>query len=392
MIYQADRLRTPGRPPLENGWLRVERGRIAEVGSGPVPAGEVRRFDGCTLMPGLINAHCHLELTALENKLTPGKVFPEWVKDLQGAAAAWSPADYHAAAQDGIRRLLRGGCTTVLDVGNSGEALRALAASPLRSFGCVEVLGLDPAQADARFEKALETMRGASPALPRDGGVPARFHPGLAPHAAYSGSKELLRKVTGHQVTHRLPVTIHAAESREEAALFASASGPLRDFCARIFPDAPVHRGTTPVRWLESEGLLPDGALIVHGNTLDEADMEILARRGATVVHCPSSHAFFGHPRFPYEKLRARGIPMCLGTDSLASGDSLSMLAQMRLFSENYPEVRQDEVLAMATTVAARALGLQGVTGELLPGHAADFIIVGPDESAETVVIDGLRV
>jgi cytosine/adenosine deaminase-related metal-dependent hydrolase len=175
-----------------------------------------------------------------------------------------------------------------------------------------------------------------------------------------------------------LPVTIHAAESREEAALFASASGPMQAFCKRIYPGAPEHRGTTPIRWLESEGLLPDGALIIHGNTLDDADMEILARRRATVVHCPSSHAFFGHPRFPYDALRAHGVLVCLGTDSLASADSLSMLEQMRLFSKNHPEAAEEEVLRMATEVGARALGL-GDVGKLEAGYQADFIAVELD-------------
>lgn len=182
---------------------------------------------------------------------------------------------------------------------------------------------------------------------------------------------------------HGLPHTLHAAESREEAELFASASGPMQEFCERIFPDAPRHHGTTPIRWLESRGLLPDGALIVHGNTLDDADLEILARRGATVVHCPSSHAFFGHPRFPYEKIRARGIPVCLGTDSLASGDSLSMLEQMRLFSENHPGVPPEDVLAMATTVAARALGAGDKIGLLKKGYRADFAVLETAGSPE---------
>jgi cytosine/adenosine deaminase-related metal-dependent hydrolase len=387
MIFQADRLLTPGKPPLENGWLRVENGRITEIGSGSPPPGPSRRFDGCTLLPGLINAHCHLELTSLENQLQPGKIFPEWVKDLQGAAAEWTLPNYRTAAEDGIRRLLRGGCTTVLDVGNTGEALKALSTAPLRAFACIEALGLDPAHAGSRLDNAESLARAAE--------ATDRFHPGLAPHAPYSCSVELLRGVIDHQVTRRLPVTIHAAESREEAELFASASGPMQEFCTRIYPGSPAHRGTTPVQWLESEGLLPDGTLIIHGNTLNDKDMEILARRKATVVHCPSSHAFFGHPRFPYEKLRAHGIPVCLGTDSLASGDSLSMLDQLRLFSENYPDVAKDEVLRMATVVAAQALGL-GDVGKLEAGYQADFIAVKPSEIAggevEATIVGGAAV
>lgn len=367
MLYQADWLLNPGSPPVPQGWLRAEGGRIVETGSGNLPEGSSKRFAGCALLPGLVNAHCHLELTTLENALEPGKTFPDWVRDLQGVTADYRLPDYRASARAGIERLLRGGCTTVLDVGNSGEALKALAESPLRAFACVEALGLDPAHAESRFENALSLARATE--------ATDLFRPGVAPHAPYSCSVELLRSVIGHQDSRGLPVTIHAAESREEAALFASASGPMQEFCKRIYPAAPEHRGTTPVRWLESEGLLPYGVLIIHGNTLDNADMEILARRRATVVYCPSSHAFFGHPRFPYEALRAHGIPVCLGTDSLASGDSLSMLDQIRLFSGNYPDVPAGEILRMATEVGARALGLNDA-GKLEAGFQADFIAV----------------
>jgi cytosine/adenosine deaminase-related metal-dependent hydrolase len=378
MLYQADRLFTGDGPPLRGGWIRVKEGRIAARGSEEdlpslterEPGETLRRFEGA-ILPGLVNAHCHLELTSLENGLEPGKTFPDWVRDLQGATADLKLPDYRDSARAGIERLLRGGCTTVLDVGNTGEALKALAAGPLRAFACVEALGIDPAVAESRFENALSVAR----ATTQNGSATDLFKPGVAPHAPYSCSVELLRSLITHQTSHGLPVTIHAAESREEAELFASASGSMQAFCKRIFPAAPEHRGTTPVRWLESEGLLPDGVLIIHGNTLDDADIEILARRKAVVVHCPSSHDFFGHPRFPYEKLRARGVPVCLGTDSLASGDSLSMLEQMRRFRENYPEVSEDEVLRMATVVAAQALGLNDV-GLLKEGYRADFIVV----------------
>jgi cytosine/adenosine deaminase-related metal-dependent hydrolase len=383
MIYQADWVLPGDTPPIRDGWIQVEGGRITATGSGEnlpgnIPESDLRRFDGCALLPGLINAHCHLELTGLHGQLERGNPFPEWVGQLRARSADFRESDYRAAADAGVRKLLAGGATTVVDVGNTGAALAALADSPLRAFAFAETLGLDPALAAARFTAAMHLVEN-NPATDR-------FKPGLAPHAAYSCSERLLGLVKNHQVTHSLPYTIHAAESREEAEVFATDSGPLADFCRRIHADAPRHQGTSPIHWLESKGLLPDGALIVHGNTLDDADMEILARRKATVVHCPSSHAFFGHPRFPYEKLRAHGIPVCFGTDSLASGDSLSMREQMRLFSENYPEVSLEEIVKMATAVAAEALGMHD-TGVLKPGCKADFLAVktgtgAPDKGA----------
>jgi cytosine/adenosine deaminase-related metal-dependent hydrolase len=381
MIYSASLVFPGDGPPVQDGWIQVEGNRITATGSASgLPAGTpVERFEDCALLPGLVNLHCHLELTGLHEALEAGKPFPEWVGQLRERTTGFTPADYREAAREGVRQLIAGGCTTLLDVGNTGEALAVLAEpenASLRAFACIETLGLDPSLAAARYE--------TSAARADETAATPHFHPGLAPHAAYSMSPELLRRVIAHQTSRGLPVTIHAAESREEAALFAAGSGPLAEYCRAIFPNAPRHLGTSPVRWLEANGLLPDGLILVHGNTLDAADMEILARRKATVVHCPSSHAFFGHPRFPYEALRERGINVGLGTDSLASGDSLSMVEQMRLFQKSHPDVPLEDVVAMATVNGARALGLQDV-GLLKAGYRADIVVVrtGSDNQPE---------
>jgi cytosine/adenosine deaminase-related metal-dependent hydrolase len=373
VIYSASWLFPGDGPPVRDGWIEVGGNRIVATGLGAPPAGkQVHRFNGA-LMPGLVNAHCHLELTTLRGRLDRGQPFPAWVGQLRGMTSAHGPSDYRNASHEGVKQLLAGGCTAVLDVGNTGEALPALAESPLRALAFVEALGLDPALADARFGVAATLAAATSPT--------ERFHPGVAPHAAYSCSPDLLRRVLAYQHARGLPVTLHACESREETELFAGGTGPLAEFCRAIYPDAPSHQGTTPIRWLEAMGLLAEGTVVAHGNTLDDADMQILARRGASVVHCPSSHAFFGHPAFPHEALRARGIGVCLGTDSLASGDSLSMLEQARLFRANRPQLATWEILAMASAAGARALGLEDC-GLLRTGFAADFIAV-PAENPE---------
>ncbi len=370
MLYQADWLLSPDGAPLRGGWLRVEGDRITAVGTGAdLPQDpEVKSFPGCVLLPGFINAHCHLELTSLHNRLTPGNAFPVWVDELRSHTGSFDPSHYRDAVLEGIDLLLRGGATTVVDVGNTGEALPPLAEGPLRAFGLVETLGLDPSLSVSRFAHASSLA-----ARSKDTTL---FHAGVTPHAAYSCSPQLLEAVLSHQRATGTPFSLHASESREEADLFASAAGPLQEFCRRIFPGAPEHPATTPVQWLESLGLLPERALIVHGNHLDAKDIAVLKRRNASVVHCPSSHAFFGHQSFPYRALKAQGIPVCLGTDSLASGDSLSMLDQIRLFRKSFPEATTLEALRMATVSGARALGMEDELGVLKPGFKADFIAV----------------
>ncbi len=390
MICSAPWLFPGDGPPVREGWIEVEADRIVATGSGVPPAdagsGAVRRFDGCALMPGLVNAHCHLELTTLHDRLEAGKPFPFWVEQLRGYTAGLDDADYRRAARVGIQRLLAGGCTAVLDVGNTGASLPVLAEAPLRSLALVETLGLDPHLAAARHEAAVARADAAAPAGGTD-----RFRSGVTPHAAYSCSPRLLRRLIDEQAGRGLPVTLHASESREEAELFAAGTGSLAEYCRRIFADAPRHRGTTPVQWLESLGLLPDGAILAHGNTLDAADMTILARRGVTVVHCPSSHAFFGHPPFPLERLRAHGIAVALGSDSLASGDSLSMLEQARRFLAAQPAVSVWEALATASAVGARALRLDR-TGLLKPGYLADFVAVRATGDPDSLLENDPRV
>ena len=370
MIYQADWLLPMDDAPLLRGWMKVEGGRVVAMGSEAAlpPDVEVQQFPGCVLLPGFINAHCHLELTALKNRIPAGKSFPVWVEELRGLTTGLSSEDYRQSVKEGISLLLRGGATTVIDVGNTGDALSVLSESPMRSFALVETLGLDPSLAESRSEHAAS--------LANQLANTARFRTGVALHAAYSCSRDLLVKVNAFQKERKLPVSIHAAESAEEAELFSSASGSLQKYCRSIFPEAPEHWATSPLRWLEENLLLQEGALVIHGNHLYERDLEILLRRKSTVVHCPSSHAFFGHKAFPYAELRQRGIPVCLGTDSLASGDSLSMLDQIRMFRKNFSEVTAQKALRMATTVAARALKMPRELGVLGPRYRADFIAV----------------
>lgn len=139
-------------------------------------------------------------------------------------------------------------------------------------------------------------------------------------------------------------------------------------------PDWNIPRHTTPVKYLNACGWLPKLDLAVHCNIADQKDMKLLAKNRITVVHCPGSHRFFGHPTFKYQALRRHHIPVCLGTDSLASNQSLSLFREMRLFQESQPQVPAEEILSMVTVKPAQALGLGNQLGRIKPGYLADFI------------------
>ncbi len=375
MLYRARYLLPMVGPPLAHGALRVEGGSIVALGRQsdllPLPGEEVWDGPRHVLMPGLINAHAHLELHAMRGRLAAGLSFPDWVRGLRGITQSWSEADYVEGCRLGALESLRYGTTCLVDIGNQGITPQAVADLPLRVFACLEVLGLDPTQAEKRLDEARYRLD-VTPNGPF-------LRKGLVPHAGYSVSLPLFRALA--QASEAPVFTVHAGESREEELLFAKASGPLQAFCESIFPAAPHHRGRTPLGYFREENLLPPRPLIVHANEPADEEAAYLASLEATVVHCPQSHAFFGHKPFPAQAYRAAGVPLALGTDSLASGISLNLWDALQEFHRKFPDFTAQEVLAMATVNPGRALDASGKLGCLAQGSIADFIGVRLDIS-----------
>jgi cytosine/adenosine deaminase-related metal-dependent hydrolase len=372
LIYRARFVVTLDGPPIPGGCLRVDdkSGRVAKVGSLEDVdwKGEtIRDIPDAVIMPGLINAHCHLELGMARSLLPRGEAFPMWVSRLRKSLEGAGPAHYREAARLGALECLKNGTTTVVDVGNTGEALAELADMPIRSYPHLELIGLDPGLADARLEAARRRLAALPPANDR-------YRPGVTCHAPYSCSPSLMRRVAEAEGLRGGPYTLHVAESAEEEAMFREGKGALFEFCKRIHPALRMEKGESPVAFLAHHGLIPRRSLFAHCNHLDEADIRILAETETSVVHCPRSRAFFDHRDFPLERLRAAGINLCLGTDSLASNEGLSLFDEMAEFHRAYPDIPCRDILAMATVNGAKALGRAGDLGSLRPGAQADFI------------------
>jgi cytosine/adenosine deaminase-related metal-dependent hydrolase len=168
--------------------------------------------------------------------------------------------------------------------------------------------------------------------------------------------------------------TIHVAESREESRYFKSGSGPMADRIKVLNPSWTIPHSTTPVQYLNQNGWMPQLNLGVHLNEVHIKDLKSLAKNRIAVVHCPGSHDYFGHKKFSYGQMKKMRIPVCLGTDSLASNQSLSLFREMRLFKRKYPEVSSQEVLSLVTIKPAQALGRSGELGKVKPGYLADLI------------------
>ena len=364
--------------PIENGAIAIDGRRVSWVGRFPdapfYEASNVFDLGDAILLPGLINAHCHLDYTALAGKIPPLKSFTDWIKSLVALKAEWTIDDYARSWRQGAEMLLRSGTTTVADIEAVVELLpSAWSETPLRIVSFREIINLKP---DGAQEMAARTAVELAACAGAEG------HIGLSPHAPYTTTTELLRASAAEARQRAWRLTTHVAESAEEFDMFTLAGGPLYQWL-QSQRDMRDCGNVTPVQHLEKIGYMGEDLLAVHVNYLGPNDAETLSKAGVHVVHCPRSHAYFGHRAFPFETLTAQNVNVCLGTDSLVTVRSppsgpptLNLFLEMGAFSRRFPDVAPNEVLRMATLNAAIALGRRGALGELRQNATADVIAI----------------
>jgi cytosine/adenosine deaminase-related metal-dependent hydrolase len=380
MLLRARVVLPVTRPPIDDGAVWISGNRIRTVcgwRDPTVPAGEpVVDLGDTVLLPGLVNAHCHLDYTDLGGEILPTRLFTDWIKSITAAKAGKIYADFAQSWLRGAQMLLRTGTTTVADIEAVPELLPELwLATPLRVFSFIEMTGVK-SRREPRF--VLDDAVRKIESLPA-----SRGGAGLSPHAPYSTMPELLRlsAATAREKGWRL--VTHVAESDLELEMFLHARGEMFDWLQRNERDMSDCGLGSPVQHLERHGYLADNLLAVHLNYLDPDDAALLGRRGVSVAHCPRSHAFFRHRRFPREELANAGVNICLGTDSLASvtkmrgrAMELNLFTEMQSFAAANPDAPPEMIVWMATVKGARALGLQGTIGELCENALADIIAV----------------
>jgi aminodeoxyfutalosine deaminase len=365
------------RAPIPNGALLIAGSELVEVGSWKdlrrAPRDELHDLGEVVVLPGLINAHCHLDYTDMAGQLSPPRSFPDWIKGMLALKAHWSYSDYAASWLHGARMLFRHGVTTVADVEAVPELLPEVRlATPLRVCSLLEMTGVRSRRPPAAIlEGTLARIRD----LPAECGWA-----GLSPHAPYSTSPELLRLSAEAARQRHWPLAIHVAESAEEFEMYTQARGPMFDWLQTQRTMSDCGHGS-PVQHLHRHAALGENLLAVHANYLAPADANLLGRSQSSVVHCPRSHAYFGHGAFPRQELAAAGVNICLGTDSLATVRSqprqepeLDLFAEMRAMQEREPALSAEALVRFATVNGARALGLAGRLGELSVGAAADLL------------------
>jgi cytosine/adenosine deaminase-related metal-dependent hydrolase len=376
MILRARCILPLGDSPIENGALVIKNGRIDWVGRwrecDAMEDHDVRDLGEVVLMPGLINAHVHLDYTNMAGQIPKPRSFPDWVKTILSFKAHWSCSEYAESWLKGARMLLESGTTTVADTESAPELLpQVWEATPLRVLSFLEMTGVK-SQRTAReiLSETLATMD----ALPRVD----RKEAALSPHSLYSTQPELIRRSAEVANERDLLLSMHLAESESEFQMFSDARGPFHDWLKGQRKMDDCGRAS-PIQLADEYGILSPRLLAIHVNYLAPGDAELLARSGASVVHCPRSHEYFEHDPFPYAELKKAGVNICLGTDSLATArkidgkpPELNLWNEMRAFARTHPGIAPKEILSMTTRHAAEALNKADQLGKLSPGTAAD--------------------
>ena len=379
-VYAARWVLPVDAAPIENGEVVVEDGLIAEVRPQRAPANERRDFGEAVLLPGLVNAHSHLEYTALRGFLEDVPFFP-WIRALTAAKAALTPDDWLWSARLGAIEAIAAGTTTLGDNTDAGVTMRVLAEGGLRGVVYQELFGIDDREPIGPILDGLRAKVMAHRRLASD-----RVSVGVSPHALYTIRPALFAAINAYVAEEALPTSIHIAESRSESALTERGEGPFAEMYARrgITWEAPK---TTPTQYAADMGTLGPKTLAVHCVHQTEADIALLAASGAAVIHCPKSNAKLGAGVAPLAAwLQTPGLRFGLGTDSAVSNNTLDMFEEMRFALLMQRAVRQEvevvtarDVLRMATLGGAEAMGLSHQTGSLTPGKRADLIAVRLD-------------
>jgi cytosine/adenosine deaminase-related metal-dependent hydrolase len=358
--------------------------RIAAVEPDAAQSADVDLGDAAVL-PGLVNAHTHLDLSGLRGRVRYNGDFTAWLRAVIRHRRARSAKKIQADIRAGVEESIRHGVTLVGDVAAGGASWTELAKAPLRAVVFHEMLGLPR----DRAEQALVTARAW---LAEHRAAPT-CRPGLSPHAPYSVRGNLFfeaaRLARGCQP--HAPLAVHLAETREELELLQHHRGPFVEFLQELGVWDPEGLPDSP-RSVLSLCNQPIPKLVLHGNYL-----AITGRlpRGTAVVYCPRTHASFGHALHPFRDFLARGVTVALGTDSLASNPDLDLLAEARFLHRQFPNFPGADLLRMASLLGARALGWEDETGSLEAGKSADLIVVplppGDDADPHRLVLGSDR-
>jgi cytosine/adenosine deaminase-related metal-dependent hydrolase len=369
------------RPPIDGGVVTVgDDGCILAVGPASNVDGPVRDLGDVALLPGFVNTHTHLEFSDLERPLNGidsdgTRALVEWIRQLlvHRRRRSSRPA---AAIAAGVRESLAAGTTTLGEIATADAAAYG-SRVPLDWTQFVEVIGFSRQRAESVFRVVESQLDARGDHQQSRASAPCSLAIGLSPHAPYTVSPELLSRLVELAKASQFPVAMHVAESEAEIELLRSGSGPFRDLLEErsMWDPAVIPSGSRPLDYLRRLADAPR-ALVIHGNYLDDEEHEFLASHAdrMSLVHCPRTHAYFGHPPYPLAELLGTGVRVALGTDSRASNPDLSLLGEMRHVARHHPNVAPETILQLGTLAGAAALGRDADGGSITPGKWANLV------------------
>jgi cytosine/adenosine deaminase-related metal-dependent hydrolase len=356
---------------LRDALLVIEGDRVAEYQAARQHVADIDLRDAA-IIPPLVNAHTHLEFSALEHPIPAGSSFADWIRaviDVRSRRQPYGPRST-ASIQRGLAQSRRFGCLQIAEIATTTDDPSDASDEAVGGIQFLELLGITTQRAAAQLSVAEDFLRS------REKRSSGRFRAGLSPHAPYSTSMRLVEGAVAISRKYDAPVAMHLAESQEEMRLLARQDGPLADFLIerRIWP--PPHIGPT-VSAMDYLKLLAEAplALVIHGNYLSAAERSFVASRPQmSIVYCPRTHAHFGHPKYPLAETIGAGARVALGTDSCASNPDLNIWAEAQFVARHHPTVSPAKVLALVTTDAAEAIG--SIAGSIEPGGPANFSVI----------------
>ncbi len=359
-------------PPIERGTITIQDGRFLSI---EPPGSRHPDFDlgNVAVLPGLVNAHTHLDLSGMKGLMQPVENFVQWLRGVVQYRRRLSPEKTGNDIRMGIAESLRYGVTLIGDISSKGLSYEYLANSPVHSVVFYELIGLPS-------DRAELAKREAEDWLDRYGAT-AACRLGLSPHAPYSVRSSLFEAAFELARKHQIPLATHLGETLEELELLEQQKGPFVDFLTDLGvwdPEGLIHGPNEVLH----QGNLPARFLIVHGNYLMAHSVGVENGKG-TIVYCPRTHAAFGHAPHPFLEILSSGGPVALGTHSLASNPDLNILSEARFIRRFYPDFPGDQLLRMITLSGSEALGWDTETGSLTSGKLADLVVL-PLPSADS--------
>lgn len=385
-------------PPLENGVVEIEGARLSAVYAGSHP--QAVDLGNVALIPGLVNAHTHLEFSHHQQPLGPSSPFTDWIRSvMQSRFSATIPVEQ--SLRQGIAEALASGTTCLGEIATSFESVDELQRAELSPRAVVfrECLGFSAERIAGQEETATEFLESQT-----TGKLHERLHLGLSPHAPYSVHPDLYLNLIQQARDQGAPAAVHLAETPEELLFLEQKQGPFVDLLNELglWDPAILKDGMRMYDYLVPLAEL-SSALAVHGNYFGPAEWEFLKQAPQiSVVYCPRTHHYFGHASHPWLTLIEQGTNVAIGTDSRASNPDLSLWNELLFLRKQFPEVATSLILECGTLAGARALEMSSEIGSITPGKRADLalislpttgtgsdLLLNPDAQVSRVMLNG---